>query len=267
MTVVRRLSAVGTVLGLAAALTCTHVWGEPGRGKSKDLVKPADGNLSSGKADEDFARDMAFSRFANHPLVTYQAAKGDPILFAYQVKPNLVAAPRPLDVLVLISDAAGMAQGPMAAAQKTAETLAASLGADDRMALCTISVDVKNLSKSEAFKSGFKPGDKLKDAFKDLAKDYPSGAVDFKKGLTKALETFEGDDSSRQRVILFFGDGKSLASPLVENDRLQVTAYAGYDKRSRNRGLRLLAKQGGKRAVRTRSRLKREARDQLDFIK
>jgi tetratricopeptide (TPR) repeat protein len=219
MTVVRRLTAVGTVLGLAAALTCTHVWGEPGRGKSKDLVKPADGTLSAGKADEDFARDMAVSRFTNHPLATYQAGKGAPLLWALQLKPNLTAAPRPLDVLVLISDAAGMAQGPLAAAQKTAETLAASLGADDRMAVCTINVDVQNLSKSEAFKSGFRPGAKLKDAFKDLAKDYPSGAVDLKKGLAKALETFEGDDSSRQRVILFFGDGKSLANPLIENDR------------------------------------------------
>ena len=74
MTVVRRLTAVGTVVGLAAALTCTHVWGDPGRGKSKDLVKPGDGTLSAGKADEDFARDMAVSRFTSadvvrHPLV------------------------------------------------------------------------------------------------------------------------------------------------------------------------------------------------------
>ena len=54
------------------------------------------------------------------------------------------------------------------------------------MALCTINMNVTNLSKSAAFPSGFKPGDKLAEAFKDLAKDYPSGAVDLKKGLAKA---------------------------------------------------------------------------------
>ena len=104
---------------------------------------------------------------------------------ALQLKPKLEAAPRPLDVLVLVSDSAAMAQGPLAAAQKTAETLAGSLGAADRMALCTININLMNLSKSAAFNSGFRPGAQLKDAFKDLAKDYPSGAVDLKKGLTQ----------------------------------------------------------------------------------
>ena len=179
MIAVRRLKAVGIVLGLAAVLTCTHVWGEPGRDKSKDVVQPADSKLTSGKADQDFAQDMAVSRFTGHPLVTYQAEQGGPLLAALQLQPKVDAPARPLDVVVLVEDAAGMAQGPMIAAQKTAESLAASLGAEDRMALWTVSNKANDLSR------GFKSGDKLKDAFKDLAKDYPSGAVDLKMGLDK----------------------------------------------------------------------------------
>ena len=211
MIAVRRLKAVGMVLGLAAVLTCTHVWGEPGRDKA-NAVQPADTKLTSGKADQDFAQDMAVSRFAGRPLATYQAEQGSPLLAALQLQPKVDAPARPLDVLVLVEDAAGMAQGPMIAAQKTAEALAASLGADDRMALWTISNKAVDLSR------GFKSGDKLKDAFKDLAKDYPSGAVDLKKGLADVLASFE-DDATRQRAILFFGDGKSLADPLDENER------------------------------------------------
>ena len=144
--------------------------------------------------------------------MTYQAEKGGPLLAALQLRPKVDAPARPLDVLVLVEDAAGMAQGPMIAAQKTAEALAAALGADDRMALWTVSNKAVDLSR------GFKSGDKLKDAFKDLAKDYPSGAVDLKNGLADALKAFQ-PDPTRQRVVLFFGDGKSLASPLDDADR------------------------------------------------
>ena len=168
--------------------------------------------MPSNKADEAFAQDSASSRFSDHNLFTYQADKGGPLLAALKLQPKIEAAPRPLDVLVLIEDAASMAQGPMIAAQKTTEALAGSLGADDRMALWTISNKATDLSR------GFKSGNQLKDAFKDLAKDYPSGAVDLKKGLTDVLGSFQ-DDPARQRVILFFGDGKSLANPLDENER------------------------------------------------
>ena len=215
---VRRLLAVGTVFGLAAVLTCTHVWGEPGRDKPTEAVKPADTKLSAGKADQDFAQDAAASRFADHALFTYQAEKSAPLLFALKLQPKVEAPARPLDVTVVIEDAAGMAQGPMVAAQKTAEALAASLGADDRVSLWTISNKAKNLSKSAQFNNGFRPADKLQDAFKDLAGDYPSGAVDLKQGLADVLAAFE-DDPARQRAILFFGDGKSLANPLDENER------------------------------------------------
>src|SRR5262249_29720480 len=65
---------------------------------------------------------------------------------------------------------------------------------------------------------GFKAGDKLEAAFKTFAQDYPSGSVDLKNGLADAIKSFELDPS-RQRLILFFGDGKSIANPLGDADR------------------------------------------------
>ena len=55
MIAVGRLKVVGTVLGLTALLTCTHVWGEPGRDKSKDAVKSPSTTAPADKADLDFA--------------------------------------------------------------------------------------------------------------------------------------------------------------------------------------------------------------------
>ena len=122
-----------------------------------------------------------------------------------------------MDVLALISDSAGMAQGPLNAAQKITEALSQNLGADDRMAVWTISTKATNKSLDKS--NGFKTGAQLKGLFKTLAnEEYPSGAVDLKKGLADALASFQVDPS-RQRVILFFGDGKSLANPLDDNDR------------------------------------------------
>ncbi len=209
---VRRLKAVGIVLGAATLITCTHVWGEPGRDKSKDVV-PSETTRSSAKADADFARDMAVSRFSDKTLVTYQSDKGAPVQFALLLRPKLDAAPRPMDVLALISDSAGMAQGPLQAAQKITESLSRNLGADDRLAVWTISTKATDKS------NGFKTGDELKEVFKNMAQEeYPSGAVDLKKGLADAVASFQ-PDPSRQRLILFIGDGKSLANPLDDNDR------------------------------------------------
>ncbi len=118
-----------------------------------------------------------------------------------------------MDVLALISDSAGMAQGPLQAAQKITEALSRNLGADDRMAVWTISTKATDKS------NGFQTGDQLKEVFKTLAREeYPSGAVDLKKGLADAVASFQ-PDPSRQRLVLFIGDGKSLANPLDDNDR------------------------------------------------
>ncbi len=118
-----------------------------------------------------------------------------------------------MDILALISDSAGMAQGPLVASQKITESLSKNLGAADRLAVWTISTKATDESH------GFKTGDELKDILKTLAQeDYPSGAVDLKKGLADAVASFQ-PDPSRQRLVLFFGDGKSLANPLDDNDR------------------------------------------------
>src|SRR5262249_28495181 len=108
---VRRLMVVGTALSLAAALTCSHVWGVPGEGKAKgpDKGKPAE------LLGRRFAEDVAVSRFTEQPVHVYQkGAKGE-ALFSLLVKPKLPDAPaRPRDVLVLVDTSASKAQGPLA---------------------------------------------------------------------------------------------------------------------------------------------------------
>ena len=116
---VRRLKAVGIVLGVTTLITCTHVWGEPGRDKSKDLAPTRRRRTRRRpRRTRTSPHDLAVSRFTDKTLATYQADKGAPVQWALLLRPKLDAAPRPMDVLALISDSAGMAQGPLQAAQK-----------------------------------------------------------------------------------------------------------------------------------------------------
>src|SRR5947209_1929360 len=191
---VRRLLAVGAALSLAAVLTCAHVWGGPGQGKRIEPWRPGDGrNLTPDERNRQFADDLVGSRFADQPLVLYQGDKGD-AAFALQVKPQLADAPaRPRDYLVLVDTSASKAQGPLAAAQQIAARLADRLGAGDRLALWTVNLEPKDLSR------GFKARPDLDDALKDLAREFPAGAVNLKKALTRALDSFDGQ-AGRQRV-------------------------------------------------------------------
>src|SRR4051812_3856386 len=163
---VRRLLAVGTVLSLAAVLTCAHVWGDPGGGKAPEAWRPGDGrNLTPAQVDRRFADDLPASRFADQPLVLYQGDKGETV-FALQVKPVLKdAPPRPRDYLVLIDTSASKAQGPLSQAQQITTKLAEKLGAGDRMAIWTMNLEPRNLSR------GFKSGADLADALKDLGRE------------------------------------------------------------------------------------------------
>src|ERR1700719_2819710 len=147
---VRRLMAAGTVLGLGAVFTCSLVWGEPARDKAHDGLSGKDPVPA---ADRRSADDLAASRFADKQLVTYQGAKDAPELFALLVKPKLDAAPaRPLDLAVVIDVSASKAQGPLVEAQQLTAALAAGLGADDHIAVWTISTQVHDLTRG--FQSG-----------------------------------------------------------------------------------------------------------------
>src|SRR5262249_36078812 len=107
------------------------------------------------------------------------------------------------------------AGGPLAAAQKIAEALQAKLAKlsqGDRVAIWTANVEPRALTR------GFVPARSLGDALKALNQEYPSGATNLKGALQKAVATFDNGEG-RQRVVLFLGDGRSLAGPIDSDDR------------------------------------------------
>src|SRR5262249_38482085 len=139
-------------------------------------------------------------------------------LFALQVKPKLADAPaRPRDVLVLVDTSASKAQGPLALAQKITEELLGKLSAKDRVAIWTANTEAKDLSR------GFKPPKDLDGALKALKAELPLGAVNLKKVLAKAADSFD-ERAGRQRLILFLGDGKSVAEPVDADERARLCA-------------------------------------------
>src|SRR4051794_6268453 len=220
---VRRLRAVGALLGLAAVVTCTHVWGEPGRDKARPWQLGDGRNHNPAKVDDRFTEDLAHSRFADQPLVLYRDDKGGngqgEAVFALQLRPRLDDAPaRPRDYLVLVDTSASKALGPfLTQARQIARELAARVGPDDRIALWTVNLDTRDLSR------GFKPGAGLAGALKELEREFPAGAVNLKDGLAKAVEAFEGGEG-RQRVLLLLGDGKSIAGPVDNDSRAALCA-------------------------------------------
>src|SRR5262249_18928147 len=156
--------------------------------------------------DRQFADEMQVGRFADLPVLLYRTEAGEH-LFALQLKPQLADAPaRPRDYLVLVDTSASKAQGPLAIAGKLADALAAQLGKDDRLALWTANLKPRDLTR------GFKAkGHKdLQEALAELGREVPLGAVDLKRCLKAALDSFDAR-SGRQRVVLFLGDGKSVA--------------------------------------------------------
>src|SRR4051812_44515282 len=119
---VRRLVAVGALLGVAAILTCADVWGEPDRDKDLKAFHRGGENVNPAREEGVFARDLDRNRFADAPLVVYRHEKD--ALFALQVKAKLPDAPaRPKDYLVVVDTSASKAMGPLAVAQKIVEEL------------------------------------------------------------------------------------------------------------------------------------------------
>lgn len=212
---VRRLMAVGALLGAAAVLTCADVWGEPERDKALRAFHKGGENVKPA-AEGAFARDLDRNRFAEAPLVVYQVEKDR--LFGLQVKAKLPDAPaRAKDYLVVVDTSASKAMGPLALAQKIVEELVKKLGPDDRLAVWTANLKAKDLSR------GFKSGKALEGVVAELNKELPLGAVALKKALSEAVASFEVKES-RQRAVVFLGDGKSIAEPLDAADRAELCA-------------------------------------------
>jgi hypothetical protein len=217
----RRLLGVGALLALAAVITCTHVWGGPGRdGQERGLDAWRAGGPNAGR--DQAARRLldeagAARRFDQRPVVLYRTEAGE-TLFALQLQPQLADAPaRPRDWLVLLDTSASKAGGPLALAQKLTELLVQKLGPEDRLALWTANVKPANLSK------GFKHAAKLTAALAELKKEYPSGAANLKQGLADAVASFPQEEG-RQRVLLFLGDDTSVAGPVSADDRAELCA-------------------------------------------
>jgi hypothetical protein len=214
MTERRRLLAVGAILALAAVVSFSHVWGEPARNKELDKWR-AEGDKPTA-AERQLGEDLAASKFAQNPVVTYRTQEGE-TFFALQVKPDLArAAARPRDFLVLIDTSASQARGPLGAAIKITEALAASLGVEDRIAIRTATNKCKELT------AGFQPGSKTQGALQALKLEYPAGATDLKTALKESVNSFESKPG-RQQILLYLGDGGSLLAPITPEDRTQLS--------------------------------------------
>ncbi len=213
---VRRVLAVGAVVSLATIVTCTHRLGRPQGRRQGSRRGSAQGNKPGDKIDRQFAEEFNFNRFGDRPLIVYTTKDGT-TLAALQIKPELDPAPvRPRDVLVLVRHLGQ--QGPGAArlrASRSSRQLAGKLGKEDRVAIWTVNTNPKKLTK------GFVPTAELADAFKTLAKEFPAGATNLKHGLPKAINSFD-DLEGQQRMLVFLGDGKSIAGPVDADDRAKL---------------------------------------------
>jgi hypothetical protein len=208
MTHVRRLVAVGAVLALVVVYTCSHVLGDPSRDKNR--FHPSDGNGPA--AQIGIAEEQARSRFADQTVVTYRTKDGE-LLFALQLQAKPEAGEhQPRDFAVLVDTTAGQALGSLPVAKRLVEFVAGKLATDDRMAIWTVSNEIKYLSK------GFQASEKLGDALKALNDEYPAGSSSLKEALRTVTAEFPRE-ANRQKVVLFFGDGRSLNDPITSKDR------------------------------------------------
>jgi tetratricopeptide (TPR) repeat protein len=212
MTEGRRLLAVGALLALAAAVCYSHVLGEGAPNRDAERWRAERDKALASRTDQ-ATEDLAASRFSASPVLTYRTPEGE-TLFALQVQPELPAGPaRPCDYLVLVDTSASQARGPLAAAVKLTEGLAASLHADDRLAILTANVHCKDLSQ------GFQRQGDLKGALRLLRDEYPCGATNLNEALNTALKTFESKPGRRQAIV-FMGDGMSIRDPITVEERL-----------------------------------------------
>ena len=216
---IRRLLAVAGVLAAAAIISTSVVWGVSERDKEEKTWRAGDGKFinpqdSSGRSAEELER----SRFADQTMVVYQPEGGE-ALFGLQVRPTLdKPADLPRDYLVIVDTSASKAQGPMTIALQIALQLSEYLKKErpnDRMAIWTANIKPKDVSR------GFRaPGD-LENVFTELTREVPLGAVSLKKCLSEAVASFDAR-ANRQRVVIYLGDGSSVAEAIDADDRAEL---------------------------------------------
>ncbi|QDU23987.1 VWA domain-containing protein [Urbifossiella limnaea] len=216
MTLLTRLRVVPALLAVAAASVSigTSLFGDFRGGTAKTAVPVENPNARP------VAEDLAVTKFTNLPALTYKSTTGD-TLFAWQVKPELAAAPaRPRDILVVVDTSASQAGRPLQQARQIIIGLAGALAADDRVSVWTANTPAatRNLTKD------FQPAtsDDVKAAAAALTEtEYGSGATDLKGALAKALGTV-APNRGRQQLVLFLGDGDSSYDPINESDRVAL---------------------------------------------
>ncbi|HEY7311775.1 MAG TPA: hypothetical protein VH643_20600 [Gemmataceae bacterium] len=253
MFALRRLLAVGTVLSLIGLLASTHLWGHPQGQPKNMLDSSGQQNPVNINLDQQITDELSVSHFADRPLVLYRPDQGETFMALQVKPKLKEGPARPRDYLILVDTAAHMAGGHLSAAQAVARKLLTKVGENDRVALWTVNTkaadlstgfqscremiaSLKELERTEAERQRKEPQSakksfdaaaalekgaqdgaescrKLNAAFKKLAEQYPSGAVNLKDALPKAIGEFDGK-KDRQAMILFFGSGQSIAGPI-----------------------------------------------------
>jgi len=212
MTKQRRLLASVAGLAMVAAVSLSRSQGEPGqKGPAVRPVVPVE--------ERNLEKELAGSKFDRGGVITYQTLKGEN-LFALQLKPQLPAAPiRKRDYLIVICNSAAQAGEPGIAANQIADAIIETAGPDDRVSLWILSTPEQTRTLTKGFLYAKEDRKKLNKAIVELKnKPWPGGASDLKTGLAKAIATFDGADS-RQRILLYLGDGQSTHNPIEDADR------------------------------------------------
>ncbi len=220
MTFLKRLRVLPAVLGVVAALAAvgTSLFGDMRPGA--DPGKPGQPARPDGAQ---IAEDLAVTKFSKLPLLTYQPRDAD-LLFAWQVKPTVAAAPaRPRDVLVLVDTSASQAGLALRQSRQIITTLAGSLKEHDRLSVWVANTPTSTRPLTRGF---FAPNsDEVRDAASSLTEvEYGAGATDIKNALNKSLATIAPARNARQQMVLFLGDGESSFDPMTEDDRVALGA-------------------------------------------
>jgi tetratricopeptide (TPR) repeat protein len=215
MTRNHRFALVGTaILGVAAVITWTFVRGD---GSKKSPLPITNGSIS-GKFER-LEEDLAHSKFSDKGVLTYRMQDGKE-LFALKVQPKLeTPAARPRDYLLMVDTSASQAGLPITFARKFADELAQKANPADRISIWTLNTPKSTRSLTEDFQSP--QSEKIKTAVKKLKDELPLGDTDLKEGLRRSVASFE-PERSRQRVLVFVGDGMSTHNRMTETDRARV---------------------------------------------
>ena len=229
MTRARRFVAILALLSGAAAISSFTLGQTAGKKSEGTTVTPQLGKTNeaapSGKATEPVVPD----RFTTGGVLTYQPVKGDST-FALQLQPKLPESDRrPRDYVILISTSAAMAGPDWLAARQITEEIIKK--ADERDQVSIWLVGDKKTTRS--FTNGFlSPADSKLAVAKYLSvlrdKEYPVGADDLKDALTRVIASLKLQ-ASRQRLVVYLGNGQSLLDPLLAEDR-QALASQMVDK-------------------------------------